>query len=307
LIDPGVCVSCRDDDDCSATRVCEDYECVVPKPTGDGGKSGSGGKAGSGGKPGTAGSGGKSGAGGSGGGAVAGTGVGGTLTAGSGGVAGAAGAAGAGGSAAGEGGAGGSEDCGCTADQTCTPDERCVPPTLIDDLWDCDDQILAIAGRKGNWSAYADVGIDFDHGFGDPGAGWTEHTCAAWAMGSELTIDDPNATLAFLGFRLNVDELDDGLAYDLSQYNGIQIQLETMSAIPTSLQVVVKTTGGGIFQVTLSPVDGALYARSAHFVSMTATVDSAEPTLDASTISEVNFAAADASAFAFAIHQVSLF
>jgi len=301
LIDPGVCVSCRDDDDCSSTRVCEDYECVVPEPVSSGGKSGT---AGSGGKSGTAGGGGRANNGGTGGT----TSVAGTATGGTGGKAGAGGMSGSGGSVVGESGAGGAgEDCGCLATQACTPDLRCVSSTLVDDLLDCDDQILPIAGRQGDWAAEADTGIGFSYGFDDPGAGWTDRSCAAWATGDELTVDDPAATFAFVGFRLNVDDLDEGLAYDLSQYNGIQIQLETKASVPTSVQVVVKTTGGGYFQVTLSPVDGALYTRSASFAAMSMMDNSAELVLDPSTIYEVQFSVVDPSAFAFAIHRVALY
>lgn len=110
-----------------------------------------------------------------------------------------------------------------------------------------------------------------------------------------------------MGFRLNVNDVDDGLAYDLSQYNGLQIQLETKAAIPTSVQVVVKTIGGGYFEVTLSPVNGAVYSRSAAFSAMTMMDNSAELVLDPSTIYEVQFSVVDPSAFAFAIHRVALY
>jgi hypothetical protein len=296
LVKPGVCVTCRTDDDCGVKRVCEDYECVAPKPAGSGG-SDSGGSA-SGGKSNAAGSGGKATAG------AAGTFTGGVDAGGKAGVGGMSGSAGS----IGEGGAGGGGvDCGCLVTQTCTPDVRCVAPTLIDDLFDCDNVILAIEGRKGNWAADADLGISMTYGFTDPGATWANRTCAAWASGSELTLNNPEATFAFIGFLLNADALDEGLAYDLSQYSGIQIALETKAATPTSVQVVLKTTGGGYFQYTLTPANGATYLRSAPFTSMSMMANSVEYVLDPSTINEIQFSVVNPKAFAFAIHNVSLY
>ncbi|MES1184878.1 MAG: hypothetical protein ABUL60_13775 [Myxococcales bacterium] len=295
LIDPGVCVTCRNDDDCGTRRVCEDYECVLPKPVSTGGSS----NGGSGGKSGTAGAGGK---------ATAGTSSGGTPAGGSA-TAGTAGTAGAGGTAGsiGEGGAGGILDCGCSVGYECTPDLRCVAETVIDDLVDCDDQILSIAGRQGSWAADADVGIDFVDGFTDPGSSFGDRTCAAWLIGAEQTVGNPDATFAFIGFRLNVDALDEALAYDVSQYTGVQIQLETVSSVPTSVQVVLKTTGGGYFQYTVSPSNGGSALRFAPFSSMVPMDNSAEVLLDLTTVNEIQFSVVDPTGFAFAIHRVALY
>ena len=298
LIDPGVCVSCRTDDDCSTRRVCEDYECVVPEPVSSGGKS----SGGSGGKSSTAGAGGKV--------TTAGTSTGGTLTGGSGGnggKAGAGGTSGAGGmsgdaGSSGEGGVGGALDCGCLAGYDCTPDLRCVATNVIDDLLDCDKHILSIAGRTGDWAADADTGIAPYSGFMDPGGTFNDRTCAAWLIGGELTANDPDATFAFIGFQLN-----DALAYDLSQYTGLQIQLETMSSTPTSVQVVLKTTGGGYFQYTVGSSNGSSSSRMAPFAEMVMTDDSAEAELDLSTVNEIQFSVVNPRAFAFAIHRVTLY
>lgn len=296
LLDPGVCVTCRNDDDCGTRRVCEDYECVVPEPVSTGGTS-------SGGKTSTGGSGGKSSTGGVGGKTTGGTSSGGTLAGGSAGVGGMSGSAGS----ISEGGVGGSNDCGCMSSEVCTPDLRCVAPTLIDDLLDCDDQILPIAGRNGNWAADADVGIDFTPGFTDPGATFSDRSCAAWMTGSELTVDNPDATFAFIGFRLNVDALDEALAYDLSPYTGLKITLETKSSTPTSLQVELKTTGGGLFQSTLSPINGSSNTRSVPFAQMEMMDDSLEDVLDLSTVNEIQFSVVNPKAFSFAIHRVTLY
>lgn len=294
LVDPGVCVTCRDDDDCGTRRVCEDYECVVPEPVTSGGKSGTAGSgSGGGGKASSAGSGGNS---------TAGTGVGGTSTSGTGGKAGAGGVSGSAGSI-GEGGVGGSSDCGCPINQACTPDLRCVAPTLIDDLLDCDNEILPIAGRRGDWAAAADIGVNIMHGFTDPGSGWVDHTCAAWAAGGELTVNNPDTTFAFIGFRLNVDALDDGLAYDLSPYTGLQIQLESNSTV----QVVLKTTGGGYFQYSLGPVAGGSYLRTAPFASMVKMNNSLENVLDLTTVFEVQFSVTTPKSFGLAIHRVAFY
>lgn len=296
LVDPGVCVTCRDDDDCGSRRVCEDYECVVPEPVATGGKSG------------TAGSGGKASTGGSGGNTTGGTGVAGTFTGGRGGTGGTGGKAGAGGMSGssgsiGEGGVGGSIDCGCLSNQACTPDLRCVAPTLIDDLLDCDKQILPISGRQGDWAAEADVGVNIMHGFTDPGSGWVDHSCAAWAAGGELTVNNPDTTFAFIGFRLNVDALDNGLAYDLSPYTGLQVQLESNSTV----QVVLKTTGGGYFQYSLAPVAGGSYLRTAPFASMVKMNNSTETLLDLTTVFEVQFSVTTPKSFGLAIHRVAVY
>ena len=296
LVDPGVCVSCREDEDCPTKRVCEDYECVVPEPVSTAGKSGT---AGSGGKSSTAGSGGNS---------TAGTGIAGTSTGGNGGRAGAGGMsgnAGTGGTpgAGGEGGAGGSVDCGCLVSQACTPDLRCVAPTLVDDLLDCDNEILPISGRNGTWAAAADTGINIMHGFTDPGSGWVDHSCAAWAAGGELTVNNPNATFAFIGFRLNVDAEDNGLAYDLSPYSGLQLQLESNSTV----QVVLKTIGGGYFQYSLGPIASGSYLRSAPFSSMVKMNNSLETFLDLTTVYEIQFSVTTPKSFGLAIHRVTFY
>jgi hypothetical protein len=279
-----VCVTCRTDDDCGFKRVCEDSECVA-EPTGTGGTAGAGGKS-------TGGTGGKT--------ATAGTNAGGSATGGRGGVGGTGGTGGGG-----TGGSGGVDDCGgCPLGNVCTPDLRCVQSTLIDDLEDCDDQIIAIEGRSGGWAADADTGIDFAYGFDDPGSPNTDRTCAAWITGSELTLEDPNATFAFIGFRLNVDELDQGLAYDLSNYNGIRVKLESTSTV----QVVLKTTGGGYFEVSpqLAPFAGS-NLRSAPFDSMVMMENSAETLLDLSTVYEIQFSVTDPTNFGLAVHRVELY
>jgi hypothetical protein len=279
-VDLRVCVTCRTDTDCGYKRVCEDSECVAESTSGTGGEGGES----------TGGTGGKS---------TAGTDAGGTLSGGKGGVGGTGGKGGTGGT----GGTPVVDDCGgCGLGQACTPDLRCVDTTLIDDLEDCDDEIIAIEGRNGTWAADADTGINLMHGFTDPGSGWIDHTCAAWAVGGELTANDPNATFAFIGFRLNVNELDEGLAYDLSSYNGIQLKLESAS----SVEVVLKTTGGGYFQVILAPFAGS-NLRTAPFASMLKMNNSAETLLDLSTVYEVQFSVSDPSDFGLAVHRVELY
>jgi len=290
-VDMGACVTCRDNSDCDSRRICVDYECVSRSTSSSGGSgSAMGGMS-------SAGDAGKT--------SVAGTSTGGQDFGGSvsfGGRAG-AGSGGGKGGASGSGGvsgAGGGDACGCAITQVCTEDLRCVAPTLIDDLVDCDDKILAIEGRSGDWAADADTGIELSYGFGDPGANFDDQTCAAWAAGTEATLNDPDATFAFSGFLLN-----DGLPYDLSPYNGLQILLE---APTTYVQVVLKTSGGGYFQFTLNPISGATsYLRSAPFSSMLMMENSAELVLDPSTVTEVQFSVTTPSSFKFAVHKVSLY
>jgi hypothetical protein len=285
-----VCVDCRDDNDCGYKHVCEDNQCVPETVMGaagsdEGGSAGKGGGGGSSGKGG-GGSGGMSGGGG--------------VNGGSGGTA--AGMAGKGGSV-GEGGVGGAADCGCTIGDACTPDQRCVSSYLIDDLVDCDDEILPIEGRKGNWAAEADIGINLMHGFTNPGSGWVDKTCAAWATGGELTVDNPNTTFAFIGFRLNVNGLDEGLAYDLTPYTGLQVKLESMNVV----QVVLKTTGGGYFEYQLSAIAGS-NLRTAPFASMSKMTNSAENLpIKLNTVYEVQFSVTTPKMFGLAVHSVTFY
>lgn len=290
-----ICVTCRDDGDCGHKRVCVEYECV-PESSGSAGKGGGGGS-------GNAGSG-------NGGGGNAGSSHGGTLNGGTGGGGGSGnGGIGAmsGGGSGGSGnqaGAGGVDDCGgCLGDQVCTPDLRCVEPTLLDDLLDCDDEILAIEGRQGDWAADADLGVNLMYGFSNPGSGWADNTCAAWATGGEISVNNPNTTFAFIGFRLNVDELDEAQVYDLTGYSGLQIKLESSS----SVQVVVKTSGGGYFQVTLPPFAGS-NVRTAPFVSMTKMNNSLENLpIKLGTVTEIQFSVTTPKNFGLAVHRVELY
>lgn len=293
--DAHICVTCRDDRDCGLKRVCVEYECVAESSTSGG--SGNGGSGGSGGS-------GKAGSGNSGG-TPSGGGAGGNAGTSSGGL-GAIGGGGSGGGGSGgtlnEAGTGGN-DCPCVGTEVCTPDERCVEPTLLDDLEDCDDEILAIEGRRGDWAADADTGVSLMYGFSNPGPGWTDNTCAAWATGGEISLDNPNTTFAFIGFRLNVDEFDEAHVYDLSGYSGLQIKLESSS----SVQVVLKTSGGGYFQVTLPPFSGS-NVRSAPFLSMSKMNNSLENLpIKLATVTEIQFSVTNPKNFDLAVHRVELY
>jgi hypothetical protein len=269
--DAGMCVTCRNDRDCPATRVCEANECVVPGG-GEGGEGGTGPTAGTGGTP------------------NAGTPNAGTPNAGTPNMGGSAGSAGSSGS-------GGSDPaCECLGlNEVCTPDERCVDANIVDDLYDCDDEILQIEGRSGPWSGDADIGINFMRGFGDPGTGWSDRTCAAWATCGAIGIG--NTTFAFIGFMLN-----DGSAYSLAGYYGLRIQLESDNVI----QVVLKTTGGGYFQYQLGPIAGS-NLREAPFTFMTPMANSLELNLNLATVYEVQFSPTTPESCGYAIHRVELY
>jgi hypothetical protein len=295
-----ICVACRSDEDCGYKRVCEDYECV-PESSSSGGKSsgGSGGKS----SGGTS-SGGKANGGTSSGGSISPGGSGGTTAGVGGSTAGmSGGGTGGTGGTVGEGGMGGAIDCGCIDGEVCTPDARCVAPTLIDDFEDCDDLILDIEGRSGNWASDADTGITFSSDISDPGAVWVDRTCAVWASGKEKTLNNPNATFAFVGFRLNVDSQDVAHVYDLSGYSGIQIKLES----PSSVQVVVKTSGGGYFQTTLGAIAGS-NVRKAPFGIMAKMNNSLEDLpIKLNTVTEIQFSVTTPADFRLAIHRVELY
>jgi hypothetical protein len=297
----GVCVTCRTTQDCGVRQVCEDHDCV-PEPkdtTGAGGEGGvdSGGTSGTGGggNGGRAGSGGKGGTGGFGG-------FGG-MSGGTNGAAGNGGNSGNGGNG-GMSGSGGTGPCGCLNTEVCTPDMRCVSPKLIDDLDDCNATILEIEGRKGDWYAEADTGISQTHGYDDPGVGapminWKDLTCAAWTTGTP--VGNTNQTYERIGFDLNA-----GMAYDLSLDTGLQVKLESSVGV----QVVIKTTGGGFFALTLGPIAGS-NLRTAPFASpsmkpMANSLEGLPIKLD--TVYEIEFWAVDPkSPFDMAVHRVELY
>ena len=283
-VNAGYCVTCREDGDCPSRRVCEENECVLPSSSGDGGEGGTG----SGGKGGSA-----SGSGGRGGvasGGYSGGGYGGLLT---GGTAGTGGTSGGGG--VGEAGAG-PIACDCSLGQACAPDLRCVDENLIDDFVVCDEEILAINGRSGSWTGEADTDVNITYGYGNPGSLWVDQTCAAWASGG-ARVDGVETDFAFIGFMLN-----DGDAYSLAGYTGLQIRLESEN----SMQVVLKTTGGGYFQATLAPISGS-NLRSTPFASMLQMENSLESELDLDTVYEVQFSVTDRTTFGLAIHSATLY
>ncbi len=286
VCDPdGLCVECVEDSDCDSVQVCRASVCTDP-----GGANGSGGD---GGNP-DIGEGGKSGntAGTDSGGKSGGSGSGGTNTSGS--HSGGSQSGGGSGGSSSNGGAG--NVCTCSGADVCTPDDRCVAPTLLDDLFDCDDQILEIEGRSGPWAADADADINLMFGFGNPGSGWADHSCAAWATGG-IAPSAVDVSFAFIGFLIN-----DGSAYDLSDYTGLRIKLES----DADVQVVLKTTGGGYFDYVLTPIAGS-NLRSAPFSGMTYMANSEETSLDLSTVYEVQFSPTDPTAFGMAVHRVELY
>jgi hypothetical protein len=276
-VDAGLCVTCRTDRDCPSRRVCEDHECVVPGSPGEGGEGGGG----TGGTNSTAGT------------PNGGTPNGGTPSGGTGGSSGSSGSSGSGGSG------GAPPECECTLGEVCTPDERCVAPTVIDDFVECDNAILEIEGRVGNWYAEADDDVGFTSGFGDPGPTWSDHTCAAWIEGG-ATENGTLTTFAIMSAILN-----DGAYYDLSGFSGIEVQLESDGAVD-----VVLKTAGGLFRVTLAGLANDMSnLRSVPFGSLVSdTAPGAifvEDYLDS--VIEIQFAAPDRTTFGFAIHRVELY
>lgn len=274
-VDAGLCVTCREDRDCPTRRVCEDNECVVPTPGGEGGEGGTG----TGGTPST---GGKN--------------TGGSPSGGAGGSGGSGGSAGTGGSA----GSGGMPPvCDCPLGDVCTPDDRCVAPTVIDDFVECDSAIVEIEGRVGTWYAEADTEVDFTYDFGDPGPDWGDRTCGAWFKGGTVL----NGTLD--SFAILAIILSDGAYYDLSSYNGIQVQLESDEAV----DVVLKTPVG-LFRGTLGGVmNGTSNLRTMPFGSLVSDDSPGslfiQDYLDL--VSEIQFAAPDRAGFGFAVHHVELY
>jgi hypothetical protein len=102
---------------------------------------------------------------------------------------------------------------------------------------------------------------------------------------------------AFIGFMLN-----DGSAYSLVGYTGLRIVLESSN----SIQVVLKTTGGGYFQYTLTPIVGS-NLRSAPFASMAPMNNSQELSLNLATVYEVQFSPTTPTNCGYAIHRVELY
>jgi hypothetical protein len=292
-----LCVTCRNDADCGLKEVCTDNDCLPLTASGgkgSGGASGAGGKATGGTNAGGTATAGTS-AGGTASGGVGGTAAGGTAPGGSGGVSGSgtggdSGSVGLGGEG-GAAGAGGATGCDCVGGDVCTPDLSCVPPTLIDDLLDCNDQILEIQGRKGFWLAEADSGINLTHGYTNPGATWADPTCAAWATGGSA-VGAINVSYADIFFNIN-----DGLSYNLSAYAGLQLKLESDGEV----NVILGTSTAAYFSYKLPAITGS-NLRTVPFVSMS---KSGTPSL--TDIRTVEFAPALPSNFGLAVHKVSLY
>lgn len=284
VCDPdGVCVECVENSDCASDQFCRDRACKDRSVTGSGGADGA---------PGT-GDGGNSGD--VGGKTSGGTNSGGTSSGGTSGGGTSSGGTSSGGTSSG-GTAGSGDTCACSGSDVCTPDDRCVAPTVLDDLHDCDDEILAIEGRSGTWAADADSDINLMHGFGNPGSSWADHSCAAWATGG-ISPSSVDVEFAFIGFQLH-----DGSAYDLSDYTGLHVTLESDATV----QVVLKTTGGGYFEYQLTPKSGS-NVRSAPFSGMVYMANSLETSLDLSTVYEVQFSPTDPTSFGLAVHRVELY
>jgi hypothetical protein len=168
---------------------------------------------------------------------------------------------------------------------------------MIDDFEVCDSEILAIEGRSGLWDGDADADVTIDFGYSDPGAAFSDRTCAAWATGGALE-NGVETSYATIGFTLN-----GGAAYDVSSYLGLDFTLESDNAV----LVVVETTGGGRFQYPIAAVVGS-NPRSAPFYLMTKMEDSLEETLDQTTVSRVLFWVPDPpSTFGLAIHRVTFY
>jgi hypothetical protein len=72
------------------------------------------------------------------------------------------------------------------------------------------------------------------------------------------------------------------------------------------VQVVLRTTGGGYFQVTLAPFAGS-NDRTVSFASMVKMEESLETELDLSTVYEVQLSATERTSFAIAVHSVTLY
>jgi hypothetical protein len=263
------CVQCRVDGECSGDQLCLAGKC---EDRGSGGSAGTGGgsEAGAtssaGGTPGGAGDSGDAGNGG----------------------------AGPGSAEAGAGGAG--EGCRCSDGLACDADGACVDPDLLDDLADCDVNIIEVAGRSGEWYADADTGINQAFAVSSPGSSWGDQSCAAWSTGGPLEVG--TQTWAVMGFQIA-----GGAAYDLSGYFGVDVTFESGEDVV----VVVKTAGGGYFAATAAATGSASAARQVPFAGMAATASSSEAILELSQVTELQFSPVNPAAFGYAVHRVALF
>jgi uncharacterized membrane protein YgcG len=265
--DEGACVECLKTRDCDSSQVCEDQTCVPAgdEPSGAGGD-GSGGSNSSGGKDNSGGSnssGGKDSSGGS----------------------------------NSSGGTGGTKpSCDCGGGLVCDKKGVCVDPRMLDDLSDCDEFITEVAGRHGTWYGAADSGINHTFLVSKPGSGWGDQSCAAWTTGGPLNTGTQE--WAVIGF-----EIAGGSAYDLSDYQGVNVTFESADDI----LVIVKTSGGGYFADYAAKTGSTSLTRKVYFDEMFAMANSSEVTLDLTEVIEFQFSPYDPKSFGFAIHRVSLF
>jgi len=274
------CVECLMDSHCGVGETCAQSSCV-PEDTGTGGTSGTGGT--------------DSGTGGT---AGAEDGTGGT----NGGTGGSTGGTGADGGTSGTGGTGGSNggtggnECTCSGSEECTVQGDCVDPDTIEDFAECDDTIIQVRGRSGTWYADGDTGINVMFGIGNPGSAWSDNSCAAWTVGGPT--GSGSATWGVMGVDLN-----EGSAYDLSDYSGISVRVETGAG----LGVNITTTDGGNFQAQIGPTTGSQTFNLSFGSDFHARPDSAVSNMNLAKIKGIQFTPDSvAEGYGLAVHALFL-
>lgn len=307
----GSCVECTSDSHCDVGETCARSRCTAAGSGGSGGGGGdtggsgntSGTGAGASGGGDAGGMGGTDASGGTGGGDTGGTGgtdatggTGGTDSSGGTGGSGESGGSGGSGATGGTGGSSGSSGCECSAGQECTLDDRCVNPDTIDDFADCNREINEVRGRSGSWYADGDSGINVMFGVSEPGSAWADNSCGAWTTGG------PTGT-GTTDWGVIGTELAGGSPYDVSEYSGVSVRVETGQSIGVNLT----TSDGGNFSAPIGPTTGS-QTFNVPFASLLPRADSAVDTFDPTRVTGIQFTPDDpAPGYGIAVHGVYLY
>jgi hypothetical protein len=135
-------------------------------------------------------------------------------------------------------------------------------------------------------------------GISSPGATWSDTACGAWLTGGETIFTAGD--YAGIGFTLNNTS-----TYSLVGYTGLSVQYE--SGHPVVL--ILKDLNGNEFYSNLPATTGAPTANVPFksFTPDTAAGTLSGANLDLTSVTDIQFAASDPTAFGYAIHLVALY
>lgn len=168
-----------------------------------------------------------------------------------------------------------------------------APSNTLDNFFSCDPQICPIDGRSGDWFAFADDDVSQSFMVSMLPPDWVDNSCAAWTEGGS---SGGAAGYAIIGFPLA-----NGEPYDISDYDGVTVHMESGGAV----LFIARTAGDGAFGGWLWPTVGT-EARSLPFSEMFPQEGSELDAFDPTQVVDFLFAAENPYGFGYAIHGVEL-